>query len=52
MSDFTVRTRKFIKNALLNRRQMVLDVFHPNSAGVSKANLQANLAATYNVCDL
>jgi hypothetical protein len=28
----------------------VIDVFHPNSSGVSKAKLAEKLAANYNVC--
>ena len=29
MSEFTVRTRKFLNNPLLGRKQFVLDVIHP-----------------------
>lgn len=51
MSDFTVRFRKFLKNPVLNRRQMILDVFHPNKANVSKAALQAHLVKLFKVND-
>ena len=32
----TVRTRKYMTNRLLARRQMVVDVLHPNRASVPK----------------
>ncbi|KAK2648358.1 hypothetical protein Ddye_015847 [Dipteronia dyeriana] len=33
---FTIRTRKFITNRLLARKQFVIDVLHPGSPNVSK----------------
>lgn len=42
----TVRTRKLARNPLLNRRQFVVDVIHPNKAPVSKAELKKELAKT------
>ena len=39
----TIRVRKFLNNKLLNRRQMVLDVFHPNRPSVSKAEIGSAL---------
>eukprot|EP01084_Bolivina_argentea_P196034 336142_1 len=47
MSQVTVKTRKFMRNALLQRRQMVVDVIHPNAAPVSKEILQGELARMY-----
>ncbi|CCO34081.1 40S ribosomal protein S24-A AltName: Full=RP50 [Rhizoctonia solani AG-1 IB] len=49
MSDapVTLRTRKFITNRLLQRRQFVLDVLHPNRPNVSKAELSEKLASIY-----
>jgi len=49
MSDgpVTIRTRKFIKNPLLARKQMVVDVLHPNQAPISKDTLRAKLAELY-----
>ncbi|KAK9473069.1 40S ribosomal protein eS24 [Dipodascopsis tothii] len=48
MSDsVTIRTRKFLRNSLLNRRQMVVDVLHPNKANVAKDELREKLAALY-----
>lgn len=43
----TIRTRKFITNRLLARRQFVLDILHPNRANVSKAELSERLASIY-----
>ncbi|CAN6602465.1 small ribosomal subunit protein eS24B [Trichomonascus vanleenenianus] len=48
MSDaVTIRTRKFIRNPLLGRRQFVIDVLHPGRANVSKDELREKLAAVY-----
>ena len=41
----TIRTRKFITNRLLARRQFVVDILHPSRANVSKAELQEKIAA-------
>ncbi|CAO2651537.1 Nn.00g041070.m01.CDS01 [Neocucurbitaria sp. VM-36] len=46
-SQVTLRTRKFIRNPLLGRRQMVVDVLHPNRANVSKDELRGKLAELY-----
>ncbi|KAF7320328.1 40S ribosomal protein S24 [Mycena kentingensis (nom. inval.)] len=43
----TLRTRKFITNRLLARRQFVLDVLHPNRPNVSKEELSDKLASLY-----
>jgi len=43
----TLRTRKFIRNALLSRKQMVVDVLHPNRANVSKDELRGKLSELY-----
>ncbi|KAI9797182.1 MAG: hypothetical protein M1833_005591 [Piccolia ochrophora] len=43
----TLRTRKFLRNSLLGRKQMVVDVLHPNRANVSKDELRAKLAEIY-----
>ncbi|KAI0365242.1 40S ribosomal protein S24 [Pilatotrama ljubarskyi] len=43
----TIRTRKFITNRLLARRQFIVDVLHPNRPNVSKAELSERLAAIY-----
>merc|ERR1712222_185405 len=46
-SQVTLRTRKFIRNPLLGRRQMVVDVLHPNRPNVSKDELRAKLGELY-----
>jgi small subunit ribosomal protein S24e len=46
-APITLRTRKFITNRLLARKQFVLDVLHPNRANVSRAELSEKLAAMY-----
>lgn len=46
-SPVTLRTRKFITNRLLQRRQMVLDVIHPTRANVSRDELSEKLATMY-----
>merc|ERR1739845_313122 len=43
----TLRTRKFMTNRLLQRRQMVVDVLHPNKATVPKAEIREKLAKMY-----
>jgi small subunit ribosomal protein S24e len=47
----TIRTRKVLTNRLLNRKQMVIDVLHPNKATVSKKDLKEILAKEYKVND-
>ncbi|RKF83509.1 40S ribosomal protein S24, partial [Golovinomyces cichoracearum] len=53
----TLRTRKFIRNVsyrvipeerpLLGRKQMVVDILHPNRANISKDELRGKLAEMY-----
>merc|ERR1711909_120763 len=43
----TLRTRKFMTNRLLQRRQMVVDVLHPNKATVAKTEIREKLAKMY-----
>ncbi|XP_066325233.1 small ribosomal subunit protein eS24z-like [Miscanthus floridulus] len=47
----TLRTRKFMTNRLLARKQFVLEVLHPGRANVSKAELKEKLAKMYEVKD-
>ncbi|VVA92632.1 unnamed protein product [Arabis nemorensis] len=47
----TIRTRKFMTNRLLSRKQFVIDVLHPGRANVSKAELKEKLAKLYEVKD-
>ncbi|KAJ3485563.1 hypothetical protein NLI96_g4867 [Meripilus lineatus] len=46
-AQVTIRTRKFITNRLLARRQFVVDVLHPSRANVSKTELSEKLASIY-----
>merc|ERR1712142_560434 len=43
----TIRTRKFMTNRLLSRRQMVVDVLHPAKATVAKSEIREKLARMY-----
>ncbi|KAE9619007.1 hypothetical protein Lal_00046924 [Lupinus albus] len=47
----TIRTRKFMTNRLLSRKQFIIDVLHPGRANVSKAELKQKLATIYEVKD-
>jgi len=46
-APITLRTRKFITNRLLARRQFVVDVLHPSRPNVSKSELSEKLASLY-----
>ncbi|CAI5503604.1 unnamed protein product [Closterium sp. Naga37s-1] len=48
----TVRTRKFMTNRLLQRKQFIIDVLHPGKANVSKSELKEKLGAIYEKSDL
>merc|ERR1712113_726654 len=43
----TVRTRKFMTNRLLSRKQMIFDIIHPNSATPKKSEVRDALAKNY-----
>ncbi|RWS21202.1 hypothetical protein B4U80_02979, partial [Leptotrombidium deliense] len=45
--SFTLRTRKFMTNRLLCRRQMIVDVLHPGRATISKKEIREVLAKKY-----
>mmetsp|Transcript_11852 Transcript_11852/g.28086 ORF Transcript_11852/g.28086 Transcript_11852/m.28086 type:complete len:137 (-) Transcript_11852:271-681(-) len=48
MSDAVIiKTRKFKRNPLLSRKQMVVDVIHPGRANVSKDELSELLSNMY-----
>jgi small subunit ribosomal protein S24e len=47
----TIRTRKFMTNRLLSRRQFVVDVLHPGRANVAKSEIKDKLASMYDVRD-
>merc|ERR1711893_47122 len=43
----TIRTRKFMTNRLLCRKQMIVDVLHPGRATVPKTEVREKLARMY-----
>ncbi|XP_055276199.1 40S ribosomal protein S24-like [Moschus berezovskii] len=43
----TIRTRKFMTNRLLQRKQMVIDVLHPGKATLTKTEIREKLAKMY-----
>ncbi|XP_071808902.1 small ribosomal subunit protein eS24-like [Asterias amurensis] len=46
-SAVTVRTRKFMTNRLLQRKQMIVDILHPGKATVPKTEVRDQLAKMY-----
>jgi len=48
-SAVTIRTKKFVTNRLLQRKQFVCEVIHPGLAGVSKNDLKEKLSKMYKV---
>ncbi|KNE58162.1 40S ribosomal protein S24 [Allomyces macrogynus ATCC 38327] len=48
-SSATIRTRKFLTNRLLQRKQMVVDVLHANLANLAKETIREKLAKMYKV---
>lgn len=48
-STATIRTRKFMTNRLLCRKQMVVDVLHPGQPSVKKTVIREKLAKMYKV---
>lgn len=42
-----MRTRKFMTNRLLGRRQFIVEVLHPGRANVPKAEIREKLAKIY-----
>merc|ERR1712093_203828 len=49
--SFVIRTRKFMNNRLLQRKQFIIDVLHPGKANVSKKELQGKIAHMYDAND-
>ncbi|XP_060605676.1 small ribosomal subunit protein eS24-like [Ruditapes philippinarum] len=43
----TIRTRKFMTNRLLCRKQMVVDCLHPGKATLAKTEVREKLARMY-----
>jgi len=49
MTTATIRTRKFMTNRLLCRKQMVCDVLHPGLPSIAKKEVREKLATMYKV---
>lgn len=49
MTTATIRTRKFMTNRLLCRKQMVCDVLHPGLPSINKKEVREKLATMYKV---
>jgi len=47
----TIRTRRYMTNALLSRKQMVVEVLHEGRATVPKVEIREKLARMYKVKD-
>lgn len=47
----TVRTRNFMTNRLLKRKQFVVDILHPGRKSLSNAELVSKLSKMYKVTD-
>ena len=49
--EFIIRTKKFISNPLLRRKQFVIEVLHPGVAMPSSKEIMTKLASMYKVKD-
>eukprot|EP00823_Brevimastigomonas_motovehiculus_P000059 TRINITY_DN10162_c0_g1_i1.p1 TRINITY_DN10162_c0_g1~~TRINITY_DN10162_c0_g1_i1.p1 ORF type:complete len:143 (-),score=46.13 TRINITY_DN10162_c0_g1_i1:77-505(-) len=47
----TIYARKAMKNKLLNRLQMVIDVMHPNKSSIPRKTIAAQLCKTFKAKD-
>ncbi|XP_053677486.1 40S ribosomal protein S24 [Anopheles nili] len=47
MTTATIRTRRYMSNRLLCRKQMICDVLHPGLASVPKKEIRDKLAVMY-----
>eukprot|EP01090_Pellita_catalonica_P022237 TRINITY_DN856_c0_g1_i1.p2 TRINITY_DN856_c0_g1~~TRINITY_DN856_c0_g1_i1.p2 ORF type:complete len:139 (+),score=26.74 TRINITY_DN856_c0_g1_i1:73-489(+) len=52
MGEVTLKTRKYMSNRLLARKQMVIDVIHPKRANVPKKEIAQKLGQMYKVKDV
>lgn len=50
-SKFTLRTRKVLKNPLLSRTQMILEVTHQAAGTISKKDIKAKVAENFKISD-
>ena len=49
--EYTIRTKKFLTNPLLQRKQFVIEVVHPNIPTPSRKEITEKLATMYKVKD-
>merc|ERR1711991_717602 len=49
--DISIRTRKFMYNALLGRKQFVIDLSHTSRGTIPKSEVRSKLAQMYKVKD-
>ena len=47
--DFVIRTRKFLTNPLLGRKQCIVDVFHQEVGCISRKQIQESVAKKFRV---
>ncbi len=47
--ELVIRARKFVNNALLNRKQFVLDIYHKETLDISKKTVAAKVAEKFKV---
>jgi small subunit ribosomal protein S24e len=48
----TIRTKKFLTNPLMNRKQCTVEVLHPGLASVSKKDIREKLAKMFKVSEM
>ncbi|KAL0249338.1 hypothetical protein GEMRC1_004570 [Eukaryota sp. GEM-RC1] len=49
VNKVSIRTRKFMTNRLLSRKQMVVDIFHFGRGNVSKDDVRSHISKMYDV---
>ncbi|KAL9646166.1 hypothetical protein ABK040_008043 [Willaertia magna] len=51
-SKICIKIRKLVFNTLLDRKQLVIDILHPNQQNLSKKELKEKISIIYKVSDL
>ncbi|AFP65426.1 40S ribosomal protein S24 (nucleomorph) [Chroomonas mesostigmatica CCMP1168] len=51
MEEIKITTKKFKNNILLNRKQFIIELEHPDSINISKKKIQKMLAKKYKILD-
>ena len=47
MAEFVLHVRKFQRNTLLNRKQMAIEIIHPEAPNVSRSDLRDKISGIY-----